>query len=396
MLRDATPGEVPVSLDPRPRSQRDLRLDLFRGLALIFIVVDHIDLDVVSRFTLRGFAFCDAAEVFIFISGVAAAFAYGGILERRGPLQATARIYQRIWQLYVAHILVFVAYTALVTFVLNAANNPGEAESTGENLFLSQPSVAIADLLALVFQPNSFQILPLYMVLLAVFPSFLLLIRRSPLLALGLSAGLYLAEHQFGWTLYLYPGHYPWGFSPLAYQFLFVTGAVYGHLQSSGRRLLPERRWTYVVAGMIAAACAVISFSHSLHTISDSFPMLLPDAPWASVDEKRNLSLLRLVNFLALAIVATRLVRRDAAFLAGPLARPFVLCGQNSLPIFCLGILLSTLGSFILDEITHRLRVQLLVSVGAVAITIGAAYVITWYKQMGRAGAGIPAIAGTN
>ena len=391
--RSARAGEATGSPGFTPSSQRDPRLDFFRGLALFFIFIDHTDLDVISRFTLRGFAFCDAAEAFIFISGVAAAFAYGGFLARRGPLQATARIYRRIWQLYVAHVFVFVAYTALVAFILNGVHNPAIARTTGENIFLRHPGIATAEVLALGFQPNSFQILPLYMVLLAGLPPFLLLIRRHPRVALGLSAAFYLAEHRFGWTLYLYPDHHPWGFSPLAYQFLFVTGVVCGHLQLSGRRLLPDRRWIYVVAGAIVAVCAVISFSHSLQTISGSFPMLLPGAPWSSMDEKRDLSLLRLVNFLAIAIVVGRLVRRDAKFLSWPLARPVVLCGQNSLHIFCLGILLSTAGSYILQDITDRLRVQLLVSIAGALLMIGMAFLLTWYKQMGRAGPSVPARA---
>ena len=233
---DTTWSERAIQPEPRPRPQRDLRLDLFRGLALIFIFIDHTSSNVISYFTLRSFAFCDAAEVFIFISGMAAAIAYGGVLERGGPLQATAQIYRRIWQLYVAHIFAFVAYTALVTFALNGANNPAIAASLGESVFLSQPSVAIAELLVLGFQPSFFFILPLYMLLLAVFPPVLLLIRRRPLVAIGISAALYLAEHRFGWTLHLYPDHQPWGFSPLAYQFLFVVGAVCGHLASSGDR----------------------------------------------------------------------------------------------------------------------------------------------------------------
>lgn len=379
----------------RQRPQRDLRLDFFRGLALFFIFIDHTSSNVVTYFTLQAFAFCDATEVFIFISGVAAALAYGRVLERRGPLQATARIYRRIWQLYVAHVFVFVAYTALVTSVLDAADNPAMAASLGENAFLSQPSVAISELLVLGFQPSFFFILPLYMLLLAVLPPVLLLIRWRPFLTLGLSAALYLAEHRFGWTLYLYPDHHPWGFSPLAFQFLFFTGVVCGHLMSSGRRILPERRWIYAVAGTIVAVCAVISFSHSMHAMYESFRPLFPDVPWGAVDAKRDLSLLRLVNFFALAIVAAWLVRRDVAFLAGPFARPVVLCGQNSLPIFCLGILLSTLGGYILDHITDRLRVQLLVIFAGVAIMICVAFLITWYKQMGRAGAGLPAVAAT-
>ncbi len=390
-----SPRRAGAAWSERPRGQRDLRLDLFRGLALIFIFIDHTSSNVISYFTLRSFAFCDAAEVFIFISGMAAAIAYGGVLRRGGPLQATAQIYRRIWQLYVAHIFSFVAYTALVTFALNGANNPAMAASLGESVFLSQPSVAIAELLVLGFQPSFFFILPLYMLLLAVFPPVLLLIRRRPLVAISISAALYLTEHWFGWTLHLYPDHQPWGFSPLAYQFLFVVGAVCGHLASTGRRLLSEKGWIYAVAGAIVAACAAVSFSHSLHSMYESFPVLLPDLPWGSVDGKRDLSLLRLVNFLALAIVAARLVRRDAAFLAGPVARPVVLCGQNSLPIFCIGILLSTVGSFLLDYVSDRLRMQFLVIFAGVVIMIGTALLITWYKRMGRVGASLPAMAAT-
>src|SRR6266480_6943941 len=59
--------------DPRQRSGRDLRLDLFRGLSLFFIFIDHVPDNVLSYLTLQSFSFCDAAEVFIFISGYAAA-----------------------------------------------------------------------------------------------------------------------------------------------------------------------------------------------------------------------------------------------------------------------------------------------------------------------------------
>ena len=85
---------------PHQRSGRDLRLDLFRGLSLIFIFVDHVPDNVLSYLTLQSFSFCDAAEVFIFISGYAAAIVYGKALQRRGSIIATAQIYRRVWQLY--------------------------------------------------------------------------------------------------------------------------------------------------------------------------------------------------------------------------------------------------------------------------------------------------------
>src|SRR5262249_39293331 len=102
--------------DPHQRSGRDLRLDLFRGLSLIFIFIDHVPDNVLSYLTLQSFSFCDAAEVFIFISGYAAAIVYGKALQRRGSIIATAQIYRRVWQLYVAHIFLFVIFAALVFY----------------------------------------------------------------------------------------------------------------------------------------------------------------------------------------------------------------------------------------------------------------------------------------
>ena len=63
---------------------RDLRLDLFRGLALWFIFLDHIPGNVVNWVTIRNYGFSDAAEVFVFISGYTAAIVYGRLLVRDG------------------------------------------------------------------------------------------------------------------------------------------------------------------------------------------------------------------------------------------------------------------------------------------------------------------------
>jgi hypothetical protein len=46
-----------------PPPPRDLRLDFFRGLALIFIFIDHIPENILSYFTLQAVSSFDAAEV---------------------------------------------------------------------------------------------------------------------------------------------------------------------------------------------------------------------------------------------------------------------------------------------------------------------------------------------
>jgi hypothetical protein len=68
---------------------RDRRLDFFRGLALIFIFVDHIPKNVLSYFTIQAAQFYDAAEVFVFISGYTAALVYGRTLALQGPSYAS-------------------------------------------------------------------------------------------------------------------------------------------------------------------------------------------------------------------------------------------------------------------------------------------------------------------
>ena len=94
--------------------ERDLRLDFLRGLGLWMIFLDHIPDDVVSWLTMRNYGFSDAAEFFVFISGYLAGFIYGPIVKAGNLLAATKRLWMRAWQMYVAHILLFLAFTAQI------------------------------------------------------------------------------------------------------------------------------------------------------------------------------------------------------------------------------------------------------------------------------------------
>src|SRR3978361_2496453 len=80
--------------------ERDLRLDLFRGMGLWMIFLDHIPHDVVAWLTLRNYGFSDAAEFFVFISGYLAGYIYGPIMRGGHFLAATKRLVLRAWPLY--------------------------------------------------------------------------------------------------------------------------------------------------------------------------------------------------------------------------------------------------------------------------------------------------------
>ena len=71
-------------------SVRDIRLDLFRGLALWFIFLDHIPTNIVSWLTVRNYGFSDATEIFVFISGYTAVIAYSRMMEQEGWTRAAA------------------------------------------------------------------------------------------------------------------------------------------------------------------------------------------------------------------------------------------------------------------------------------------------------------------
>src|SRR5580698_6582477 len=115
---------APILLSLPASGTRELRLDLFRGLALWLIFIDHVSPDVLCWFTIRSYGFSDAAEIFIFISGYTAAFVYGRAMFESGFEIATARILRRVWQIYAAHILLFTLVVAEVSYVAITLQKP--------------------------------------------------------------------------------------------------------------------------------------------------------------------------------------------------------------------------------------------------------------------------------
>ncbi|MGC2414071.1 MAG: OpgC domain-containing protein [Stellaceae bacterium] len=367
---------------PEPSTPRDLRLDFFRGVSLIFIFIDHVPENFLSYFTLQGVTFFDAAEIFIFISGFTATLVYGRRLDSKGALYATAQVLRRAWQLYVAHIFLFVLFVAEVSYTASAFKNPMYNEEMRVADFLSEPHIAVVKALLLEFQPAFLDILPLYIVMLLIFPAILLGTRRHWLWVLVPSAALYLAVQIFDITVPAYPEGHVWFFNPLAWQFLFVAGAVLAHRAAQGNGFSGLLRFAYPLAAVVLGLAVVVRVSWTIHGVWEPFPGLFLKELWPV--NKNNLSPLRLVPFFALVVLVARLVPRQARFLTSAAARPLVRCGQQSLEIFCLGILLSALGHFILSEYDSAIIMQLAVNVVGIAAMVLTAWMIDWYKTMDR------------
>jgi hypothetical protein len=358
---------------------RDLRLDLFRGLALWLIFLDHIPSNMVAWITLRNYGFSDATEIFVFISGYTAAFVYGREMLNRGLVIAGAHILRRAWQVYVAHIFLFMLYMAELAYVTTTFENPLFSEEIDLLGALKEPGSTLVRALLLTFQPPNLDILPLYIVLLAGFPLVLWLLLRRPTLVLAGSVALYAIAWKFELEFTAYPRG-AWFFNPLAWQLIFVFGAWCA--LGGAARLADAIKSRAVLA--LAIAYLLFSFAISLTWYSDALDQRVPQ--WLSdfiypVD-KTNLDVLRFAHFIALATLTVRFVRRDAPWLESPMLRPIVMCGQHSLEIFCLGEFLSLGGYFVNVELAAGFWTQLAVSGTGILIMIATAALLDWYRNI--------------
>jgi hypothetical protein len=373
---------------PTVPTDRDLRLDLFRGLALWLIYLDHIPSNIVAWVTIRNYGFSDATEIFIFISGFTAAFVYGRAMRDYGFVVSGARILKRAWQIYVAHIFLFAIYLAQIAYVARSFENPLYAEEMGVLDFLQQPDVTIFQALLLKFKPVNMDVLPLYIVLMVFFAPMLWLLLRNATLALAASAVVYAAAWQLGWNLPAYPAG-GWYFNPFAWQLLFVFGAWCALGGADRLKVLLRSRVT------IAVAIVYLVFAFAI-TLTWHFPRLAPLVPkWLAEQiypiDKTNLDVLRFAHFLALAAVTVYFIPRDWPPLKSRWLRPAILCGQHSLEIFCLGVFLAFAAHFAKVEISGGVAMQIAVSVLGILIMIAVAWLLSWYKTSAeRKGAARP------
>lgn len=366
-------------------TERDLRLDLFRGLALWLIFLDHIPSNAVSWITIRNYGFSDATEIFVFISGYTAAFVYGRAMEQHGFVIASARVLKRAWQIYVAHVFLFAIYLAEIAYVTHSFDNPLYTEEMGVRNFLADPDITIIQALLLKFKPVNMDVLPLYIVLLAWFPPILWLLRHAPSTALIASATFYALSWWFDWSIPAYPTGV-WLFNPFAWQLLFVFGAWCA--LGGAQRL---SRWINSPV-VIALAVLYLVFAFGI-ALSWYLPRLAVFVPKFVSDiiypiDKTNLDVLRILHFLSLAVITVWFVPRDWSGLRSRVFWPAVVCGQHSLETFCLGVFLSFAGHFVFTEISNRLAMQVAVSLAGILIMVAAAAVVSWYKRVERRGSG--------
>ena len=164
------------------------------------------------------------------------------MMLERGFIVGATRLTKRVWQLYVAHIILFVIYIAAISYlalrfgdseIINEFNVAGLVDNATETLRQG---------LFLKFKPVNLDVLPLYIVLMGLFPPVLWIMLRQPNLTMLASIVLWLVSRQMGWNLSAYPAG-TWYFNPFAWQVLFVFGAwcaLGGARKSAGDHQSPD------------------------------------------------------------------------------------------------------------------------------------------------------------
>ncbi len=358
---------------------RDVRLDFFRGLGMFIIFFSHMPGNPWAKWIPARFGFSDATEIFVFCSGMASAIAFGALFRSHSFALGTARVIFRCWQVYWAHIGGFFAITA-VLIAVNAWLGVGDKYVAQLNLlpFLDKDThTNLLGFLTLTYVPNYFDILPMYLVILALMPVVMALSYINRWAVFAFVIGLYLIATTGHWEFPAEPwSERTWFFHPLAWQLVFFTGFAF----MMGWLPAPP-----IDRGLVIIAAAVLLLS---------FPIKYwPLYQWLEVPEvfrpyimygmdKTHFRYLRYVHFLALAYLAYAAAGEAGKHLSqGLFINVCRKVGQQALAVFLMGLLLSRLGGIALEYWGYDFFTAAFVNLLGCAILVLTAYVVGWFKS---------------
>ncbi len=352
---------MPARLSP---STRDTRVDLLRGLSLLSIFVDHIPKNRLAEFTFHSFAFSDAGEIFVILAGFSATLAYGRVFERDGLRVGFARVFFRCLHIYGVQVLLL-----LLTLLFVAQ---------WERLYGVQ-SIIVGPMLrdgwhgtmrgmVLAALPSYLDILPLYILLLGIFPLIRFGMTRSIPATLASSILLYGLANMLHWNLpnIVDPADAAhWYFDPFTWQSIFVFGCWLAVASRNRLRILADPPplliaacWAYIVFAFVA----LDAWKLWPAPFGPDFPGMGPPFAIFGNEPKTFVTPWRLVNVLAityLVLTSPGLMTVARSRLLGPV----VACGRNSLNVFALGCILALFGRMIYKTYEVTAATEILVNV---------------------------------
>ena len=290
--------------------ERQTELDWLRGLMLVLMTMTHLP-TWFSAHAGQPFGFVSAAEGFVFLSAFLVGSVYTHKARTRGYAVMRRALWGRALKVYLAHIglLLFL----LLVLVPIAVSHNAQAITGLASYYLERPHLALVSGLILAYNPPLLDILPMYVLFLALSPLALrLATQRGWALLLALSAVLWLfAQYDGGLHVYkslaaLVGWPVPYGatgaFSFMAWQLLWLVGLRLGAVNGVAdlpRSPIGDRRWPGF--GMLAAmsvAAVVFTWRHVVGQAPFG-----SDAMLNALFDKWHLGPLRLLNFAVLALI---------------------------------------------------------------------------------------------
>lgn len=382
---------------------RDPRLDFYRGIAMFIILIAHIPGNRWTGWIPARFGFSDATEIFVFCSGMASAIAFGGSFARKGWAMGTARVAFRCWQVYWAHIGLFF-FIAMCMAALDTYGGFTKSYAGSLNLmpFFNNPMPQLAGLFTLTYVPNYFDILPMYLVVLAMMPLVMALAKVSRGAVAAFVALVWLTANPYVITLgpdgLALPAE-PWSdrkwfFNPFGWQLLFFTGFAFmkGWLPAPPRsRLLAAAALAFVVFSAPFGSWKVFLWVEAWNQdlagqIREAWPLT---KEWRN---KTDFGLLRYAHFLSLAYLGWMLAGEGGKHLIATgstaaaqvwkvLLRIITKVGQQSLAVFVFSMALARLIGFALDQTDRAVLTTAAANLAGFALIILCAYAAAWFKS---------------
>ena len=302
---------------------------------LVWITLTHLPTGV-STYTNQPFGFVSAAEGFIFLSALFTGRIYLRLAERDGYGTMQRKLSMRTLRLYGYHLLLLCFAFLVAVPIAASGTRPGLHNLL--DFYFAGPHRAMIDGALLIYRPPLLDILPMYILFLALTPIVLTITRRIPWkyvvgasFAVWLLAQFGLKQAAYTAMAYRFDYHIPLknmgAFDLWAWQFLWVLGLWFGVRWAKDQ--LPVVDWARRVTIPAAViAVAVLTLRYAV------FPNAVP--PVASeLFDKWHLGIVRMIDFAAVAA----LLIRFPAVLRSVTVRPLVLMGQASLQVFCAHVL---------------------------------------------------------
>lgn len=402
----ALPGAAanqPAAPAQAPARVRDPRLDFYRGIAMFIILTAHIPGNRWTGWIPARFGFSDATEIFVFCSGMASAIAFGGSYSRRGWLLGSARVGFRTWQVFWAHIgLFFFIATTMAALDLYGGFDKSYIGSLNLTHFFNDPMPQLVGLFTLTYVPNYFDILPMYMVVLALMPLMMAMEKISQWAVAATSAAIWLAANPYviglgpdGIALPAEPwSQRKWFFNPLGWQLLFFTGFAFmkGWLPKPPvSKLLIAAAIAFVVVSAPFGSWKVFRWVEAWNQdLGDTIRPI-----WALTGEWRNKSdfgILRFVHFLSLAYLGwviagdggKRLIASGhsiGARIWAVLLNLITKVGQQSLAVFVFSMALARMIGFVLDQTDRAIVTTAFANIIGYGLIILVAFAAGWFKS---------------